>query len=33
MSARVMLVLPTETYRATAFLRAADVLALSVVVA
>src|SRR5437879_2225992 len=33
MPPRVMLVLPTETYRATAFLRAADVLALSVVVA
>src|SRR5207245_3719406 len=32
-SARVMLVLPTETYRATAFLRAADALALPVVVA
>jgi biotin carboxylase len=33
MSARVMLVLPTETYRATAFLRAAAVLGLDVVVA
>ena len=33
MSARVMLVLPTETYRATAFLRAAAVLGLEVVVA
>jgi formate-dependent phosphoribosylglycinamide formyltransferase (GAR transformylase) len=33
MSARVMLVLPTETYRATAFLRAAATLGLEVVVA
>ena len=33
MSARVMLVLPTETYRATAFLRAAGALGLEVVVA
>jgi biotin carboxylase len=33
MSTRVMLVLPTETYRATAFLRAAGVLGLEVVVA
>ncbi len=33
MSARVMLVLPTETYRATAFLRAAGVLGLEIVVA
>ncbi len=33
MSARVMLVLPTETYRATAFLRAAATLGLDVVVA
>ncbi len=33
MPARVMLVLPTETYRATAFLRAAAVLGLEVVVA
>ena len=33
MPARVMLVLPTETYRATAFLRAADLLGLDVVVA
>jgi biotin carboxylase len=32
MSARVMLVLPTETYRATAFLRAATTLGLEVVV-
>ncbi len=33
MTARVMLVLPTETYRATAFLRAAETLGLQVVVA
>src|SRR5580698_8764475 len=33
MSSRVMLVLPTETYRATAFLRAAGALGLEVVVA
>jgi biotin carboxylase len=33
MSARVMLILPTETYRASAFLRAAAVLGLQVVVA
>jgi len=33
MPARLMLVLPTETYRASAFLRAADALALEVVVA
>ena len=33
MTARVMLVLPTETYRATAFLRAAEALGLEVVVA
>ena len=30
---RVMLVLPTETYRATAFLQAAEALGLAVVVA
>ena len=33
MAPRVMLVLPTETYRATAFLRAAEALSLDVVVA
>jgi biotin carboxylase len=33
MPARVMLILPTETYRATAFLRAADALGLTLVVA
>lgn len=33
MSERVMLVLPTETYRATAFLRAAETLGLQIVVA
>ncbi|HWW10248.1 MAG TPA: hypothetical protein VNY76_08380, partial [Candidatus Acidoferrales bacterium] len=32
MPARVMLILPTETYRATAFLRAADALGLTLVV-